>query len=82
MHDASAKIGIAIANRLPNIVLTANAGSTALAINQLFTAGHRILGSRRGDSPRPFSRAARCCTRNAPRRRPTCRRLSNIAARY
>jgi NodT family efflux transporter outer membrane factor (OMF) lipoprotein len=39
LHDASAKIGIAIANRLPNIQLTANAGSTALALNQLFTEG-------------------------------------------
>jgi NodT family efflux transporter outer membrane factor (OMF) lipoprotein len=39
LHDASAKIGIAIANRLPNIVLTANAGSTAAAMNQLFTSG-------------------------------------------
>ena len=39
LHDASAKIGIAIANRLPNIELTANAGSTALALDQLFTSG-------------------------------------------
>jgi NodT family efflux transporter outer membrane factor (OMF) lipoprotein len=39
LHDASAKIGIAIANRLPNISLTANAGSTALAMDQLFTSG-------------------------------------------
>ncbi len=39
MHDASAKIGVAIANRLPNIELTANAGSSALAISQLFTTG-------------------------------------------
>src|ERR1700722_6629376 len=39
LHDASAKIGIAIANRLPNIVLTANAGSSAAAMNQLFTSG-------------------------------------------
>ena len=39
LHDASAKIGIAIANRLPNIVLTADAGSTALAMDQLFTSG-------------------------------------------
>jgi len=44
MHDASAKIGIAIANRLPNIELTANAGSTALAINQLFTSGTGFWG--------------------------------------
>jgi len=39
LHDASAKIGIAVANRLPNIVLSANAGSTAAAIDQLFTSG-------------------------------------------
>jgi NodT family efflux transporter outer membrane factor (OMF) lipoprotein len=39
LHAASAQIGVAVANRLPNIQLTANAGSTALAINQLFTPG-------------------------------------------
>jgi NodT family efflux transporter outer membrane factor (OMF) lipoprotein len=39
LHDASAKIGIAIANRLPSLVLTANAGSTAAAMDQLFTSG-------------------------------------------
>jgi NodT family efflux transporter outer membrane factor (OMF) lipoprotein len=39
LHAASAEIGIAVANRLPNIELTANAGSTALALNQLFTPG-------------------------------------------
>lgn len=39
MHDASAQIGIAVANRLPNIQLTANAGSTALAIGQVFGPG-------------------------------------------
>jgi NodT family efflux transporter outer membrane factor (OMF) lipoprotein len=39
MHAASAQIGIAAANRLPNIQLTANAGSTALAIDQVFTSG-------------------------------------------
>lgn len=44
MHDASAKIGIAIANRLPNIELTGNAGSTALAISQLFTTGTGFWG--------------------------------------
>jgi NodT family efflux transporter outer membrane factor (OMF) lipoprotein len=44
LHDASAKIGIAIANRLPNIVLTANAGSTATAMSQLFTTGTGFWG--------------------------------------
>ena len=39
MHAASAQIGVAVANRLPNIALTANAGSTALAIGQVFGPG-------------------------------------------
>jgi NodT family efflux transporter outer membrane factor (OMF) lipoprotein len=44
LHDASAKIGIATANRLPNFVLTANAGSSAAAIDQLFTSGTGFWG--------------------------------------
>jgi NodT family efflux transporter outer membrane factor (OMF) lipoprotein len=44
LHDASAKIGIATANRLPNIVLTANAGSAAAAMDQLFTSGTGFWG--------------------------------------
>ncbi|WP_238481138.1 efflux transporter outer membrane subunit [Dyella telluris] len=44
MHAASAQIGIAVANRLPNIVLSANAGSTALAMHQLFTSGTGFWG--------------------------------------
>ena len=44
LHDASAKIGIAIANRLPNIVLSANAGSSAAAMSQLFTSGTGFWG--------------------------------------
>ena len=39
LHAASAQIGVAIANRLPNITLSANAGSTALSFNQLFSPG-------------------------------------------
>jgi NodT family efflux transporter outer membrane factor (OMF) lipoprotein len=39
MHAASAQIGVAIANRLPNITLSANAGSTALQIGQIFSSG-------------------------------------------
>ena len=39
MHAASAQIGIAVANRLPNITLSANAGSTALAIGDVFGPG-------------------------------------------
>ena len=39
MHAANAAVGIAAANRLPNIQLTGNAGSTALQIGQVFGAG-------------------------------------------
>jgi len=39
MHAASAQVGVATANRLPNITLSANAGSTALAIGQVFGPG-------------------------------------------
>jgi NodT family efflux transporter outer membrane factor (OMF) lipoprotein len=39
MHVASAEIGVAAANRLPNIQLTGNAGSTALTLGQVFGPG-------------------------------------------
>jgi NodT family efflux transporter outer membrane factor (OMF) lipoprotein len=39
MRAANAQVGIATANRLPNITLSANAGSTALAIGQVFGPG-------------------------------------------
>jgi len=44
MHAASAQIGVAVANRLPNITLTANAGSSAVAIDKLFTSGTGFWG--------------------------------------
>ena len=37
LQSTSALIGVAVANRLPNITLTANAGSTALKLGDLFT---------------------------------------------
>ncbi|HYA13928.1 MAG TPA: efflux transporter outer membrane subunit [Syntrophales bacterium] len=39
LHAASAEIGVAIANRLPNITLSANLGSTALEIDKLLSSG-------------------------------------------
>jgi NodT family efflux transporter outer membrane factor (OMF) lipoprotein len=39
MHAASAQVGVAIANRLPSFLLTADAGSMALAFGQIFGAG-------------------------------------------
>jgi NodT family efflux transporter outer membrane factor (OMF) lipoprotein len=39
LRSASAQIGIAVANRLPNITLTANAGTMALAASRIFAGG-------------------------------------------
>jgi len=39
LHAASAEIGVAIANRLPNITLSADYGGTATAISDLFASG-------------------------------------------
>ena len=44
LHDASAKIGISIANRLPSFPLIANAGSSAAFMDQLFTEGTGFWG--------------------------------------
>jgi NodT family efflux transporter outer membrane factor (OMF) lipoprotein len=40
LHAASAQIGIAVANRLPNFALTPDAGSTAVALGGLFSQGN------------------------------------------
>ena len=39
MHSASAQIGVAVANRLPNFELTADAGTMALTAAKMFSAG-------------------------------------------
>jgi NodT family efflux transporter outer membrane factor (OMF) lipoprotein len=39
LQSASAQIGVAIANRLPNITLSGAIGSTGVAVDQLFTPG-------------------------------------------
>jgi NodT family efflux transporter outer membrane factor (OMF) lipoprotein len=39
LHAASAQIGVAVANRLPNITLAGNVGSSAVAPGQIFGAG-------------------------------------------
>jgi NodT family efflux transporter outer membrane factor (OMF) lipoprotein len=43
-HAASAQIGIAAANRLPNVELTANLGSTALTLGEVFGSGAGFWG--------------------------------------
>lgn len=44
LHAASAAVGIAAAQRLPNIELSANVGSTALAISRVFASGTGFWG--------------------------------------
>jgi len=39
LHSASAQIGVAMANRLPSITLSADLGSVATMVGQLFTPG-------------------------------------------
>ena len=39
LHAACAQVGIAVANRLPNLMLTADVGSTALMAGQMFAGG-------------------------------------------
>jgi NodT family efflux transporter outer membrane factor (OMF) lipoprotein len=39
MHSANAQVGVAIANRLPQITLTAGASGTATVIDQIFSHG-------------------------------------------
>ena len=60
MHAANAQIGIAIANRLPNITLTADAGSTALSIDKVFTSGTGFWGHWRGGNRPAFLKAEHC----------------------
>ena len=59
---ANAQVGVAIANRFPQITLTGNIGSTALAFSQLFSArngrlahGRQYCGNRirRGNAAEP-----------------------------
>jgi len=40
LHSASAQLGVAIANRLPNLTLSADAGGAATRLSQLFTHGN------------------------------------------
>ena len=44
LHAASADIGVNVANRLPNITLSANLGSTATSLSQLFSSGTGFWG--------------------------------------
>ncbi len=44
LHAASAQVGIAVANRLPNVTLSANVGDMALQAGQIFSSGAGFWG--------------------------------------
>ncbi len=52
LQSASAQVGVAIANRLPSLTLSANAGGAATRISQLFTNGNSFW-SLSGDLVQP-----------------------------
>jgi outer membrane protein TolC len=43
LHAASAQIGVAIANRLPNITLSANAGASSVSASNIFVSRCIVL---------------------------------------
>lgn len=45
VHAASAQVGIAIANRLPQFSLSANLGGTSKALSHMFSAGNQFWGA-------------------------------------
>lgn len=81
MHAASAGIGVAIANRLPNIQLTGDAGSTALSFSHVPGTGLGFWDLGAGHHWCRSSRAAPCCTRKGRPKPPTSRPASSTARR-
>ena len=62
LHVASAQDGVALADMLPQFMISADTGSSALKIGQLFADGQRLLGCRRLADPDAVR-----CRRPAPR---------------
>ena len=81
LHSASAQIGVAVANRLPNIQLTAAAGSRAFTLTVSSSCRELDSGISAPASQRRYSRADSFCTRSVPRVPTTNRPRSNIRAR-
>ena len=79
LHSASAQIGVAIANRLPNLTLAAQAGSSALVFNQLFSDGTDFWNAGGDTWPPHCSMATRSIT---PSRRPAPNYEQSAAEQY
>ena len=70
LHQASAQIGVAIANMLPQFNLTGDYGTAALTTATLFSPPPLVWSWRRTARSRS-STASRCCISSAPPKPPT-----------
>ena len=77
MHAASAQIGIAVANRLPNITLVGQCRQHRAGVRTSSSRPAPNSGPSPPISPRRSSMAARCCIRNARRAPPSTPRRRN-----
>ena len=80
LHEASAAIGVAIANRLPQPHADGQRGGDGGAARPAVHAGHRLLEHRRQPDAADLRRRHACCTASARRAPPSTRRRRNIAA--
>ena len=81
LHAASANVGVAIANQLPQFSITGQLRHRGAGLHQPVHARQRRSGASPAASPRRCSTAARCCTRSAPPSRRSTRRRRSTAAR-
>ena len=80
LHAASAQIGIAVANRLPNITLSADAGTMALEAGNMFANGAGFWTLAGKCDPTHFPGRRLAAQGSAPPGPPMSRRRNNIAA--
>ena len=80
MHAASAEIGVATANQLPQFSITGPWAPRRTA-SPTCSPPARVCGASRAASRRPCSTPVRCYTRSAPPLPPSSRRRLSIAAR-
>jgi len=66
LHAASAQVGIAVANRLPNITLSADAGAMALEAGQMFSSGNAFCASIANYLKTCAHELLVCCCRGRP----------------
>ena len=80
MHAASAEIGVATANQLPQFSITGSLGTASNSFTNMFAPSTGVWSIAGGVTQTLFD-AVRCYTRSAPPLPPSSRRRLSIAAR-